>query len=472
MSNKELLDAPLIDNIDFIELISINDNFRSYKARQQTLDRVVILEIPAHLSKESFEQFTRKLSICADFKQANLQQIIGQGVSKDEIPYAIIEYVEGKNLEEFLLSSEPLDFKSFKNLFSSLLTAMDCVHASGIAFGDITPDNILINDEAGNICGKFLIKSLLETVDDKASANNELKKKIKDNIYDIACLMYFSLLCEVSRKTFAQIKSELPDSTSTPGKLAMELGIPEALLNTIFAVLAKDSTKSPQSAADFAMRISSSLQDVTTGRAPQVQTGTVSRQRPNTKVILAVFLLLIPATIVIANMVQKKNSEQSIRIVSASMKESAEDLFRSALELSMKGQHNEALKKYEAALPGLTGKKNQAFECLISVASEASTVAEETKPANRDLLIKSRNYALEAMEIGKSRRSADQQNNTLKRLNLKCMSSASSAVQMRPQKKPSTYLMHARTWMSQMPLPDGIFKPRKSIPYWIPGAFN
>jgi serine/threonine protein kinase len=90
-------------------------------------------------------------------KEAEALQLMGgKGTPKvikfsfDEIePYILMEFIDGKNLSEFV-NGKPLDLETALALTFKILTILGKVHEAGLLHRDIKPDNVLV-DNSGEI---------------------------------------------------------------------------------------------------------------------------------------------------------------------------------------------------------------------------------------------------------------------------------------------------------------------------------
>ncbi|HEX3315165.1 MAG TPA: serine/threonine-protein kinase [Gemmataceae bacterium] len=118
-----------------------------YLAEQVSLKRLVALKfLKPQLAenKTALARFTLEAEAVARTSHANIVQIYTVG-EENGIHYMALEYVEGKNLREFIEKKGPPDVKLGLRIMSQVAAALQTASELGIVHRDIKPENILIN---------------------------------------------------------------------------------------------------------------------------------------------------------------------------------------------------------------------------------------------------------------------------------------------------------------------------------------
>ncbi len=135
------------DNFSILEKINESSTTTVFKAHQNVLDRTVLLKVlHKHLlrDKNLVARFTREARACAVLHSENIVQVYDL-TEIDGAPTIVMEYVEGKSLEEMLLNHiYPEEFVI--KIASSVLNALSYAHERGIVHRDIKPGNILVSE--------------------------------------------------------------------------------------------------------------------------------------------------------------------------------------------------------------------------------------------------------------------------------------------------------------------------------------
>ncbi len=113
------------------------------------------------------ERFKREGSILARLAHPNIAHLIDAGVAASRQPYLVLEYVEGKEIDEYC-NEHALALEAHIRLFLDVLAAVAHAHANLIVHRDIKPSNVLVTGDGQVKLLDFGIAKLLE--DDAAPA--------------------------------------------------------------------------------------------------------------------------------------------------------------------------------------------------------------------------------------------------------------------------------------------------------------
>jgi serine/threonine protein kinase len=116
-----------------------------YKARQQSLDRLVALKMiltAEHAGLEERVRFRSEAEAAARLQHPNIVQIHEVG-DQGGTPYFSLEYVEGGTLAE-QLDGTPQPARTAAQLLETLARAMHYAHQRGIVHRDLKPANVLL----------------------------------------------------------------------------------------------------------------------------------------------------------------------------------------------------------------------------------------------------------------------------------------------------------------------------------------
>lgn len=117
-----------------------------YKARQRSLDRVVALKIlsPAIAENPEFaERFRREASVLARLQHPRIVTVYDCG-EVDGTFYLLMEYVEGKNLRQFMVEGRPGVDEALA-IVGQICDGLQYAHDAGVVHRDIKPENILLD---------------------------------------------------------------------------------------------------------------------------------------------------------------------------------------------------------------------------------------------------------------------------------------------------------------------------------------
>ena len=139
------------NNFTILETIRDGHLTRVLKAEQPSLKRTVLLKtLHKHLVTDTnlVRRFEREARACAMIRSEHIVQVHDL-IDLDGAPAIVMEYVEGKSLQELLhegVQSEPFA----RMVAASVLTALTVAHRAGVVHRDVKPANIMI-DQHGTV---------------------------------------------------------------------------------------------------------------------------------------------------------------------------------------------------------------------------------------------------------------------------------------------------------------------------------
>jgi serine/threonine-protein kinase len=119
-----------------------------YLAEQVSLKRKVALKIlrpdmTTEAKAKALSRFRREAEAVAQATHANIVQVYAYGEA-DGMPYMALEYVEGRNLREFITKKGPPELPVALSIMRQIAAALQRASELGIVHRDIKPENILL----------------------------------------------------------------------------------------------------------------------------------------------------------------------------------------------------------------------------------------------------------------------------------------------------------------------------------------
>lgn len=263
-----------------------------YKARHVHMDKVVAIKTlvsSALTDQKSFMRFKQESRAASSLGHPNIISIFDFGASVDGIAYLVMEFVEGKNLEDIIITQETMSLERFLRIFSQVCSGMQHAHKRGFIHRDLKPSNLMVFDtEDDTDVVKILDFGLAKACsgDDKQNLTRtgmvmgsppfmspeQCRGEDLDNrsdIYALGCVMFAALTGEVpllGDNTMATLYKHISGVPSSIADVAPHLLIPESLERLIMKTLEKQPGDRPQSMGELGEEMAASINAYLSGR--------------------------------------------------------------------------------------------------------------------------------------------------------------------------------------------------------------
>ncbi|MEC4894590.1 MAG: serine/threonine-protein kinase [Oscillatoria sp. PMC 1051.18] len=271
----------LANRYQLIELVGKGAMGRVYRAEDTLLGGVTVAVkflSGALLNKKMRERFEREATICALLgeKSIHVVRVRDYGVDEDDIPFYVMEFLEGESLSD-LLRKQSLPLPRFVNMVRQISLGLQAAH-KGIKFQneicpiihrDIKPSNILVlQDPSLGELVKILDFGIAKLIQSSSNQTHSFMGTLaycspeqmegkeldsRSDIYSLGVVMYEMLTNEMpivpethSFGGWYQAHHHVEPSPFDPS-----LKIPSSLSALIVKCLAKAPSDRPQSAAEI-----------------------------------------------------------------------------------------------------------------------------------------------------------------------------------------------------------------------------
>jgi len=237
--------------------------------------RCAIKVLPANKVQDTsyLGRFHREARAVASMNHPNIVRaydVDKQTESGTDIHFLVMEYVEGKNIEQIVKEQGPLDYVSAVDYVRQAADGLGHAHQSGMVHRDVKPGNLLI-DSTGVV--KLLdlgLARFFKTSDEESLTIKHDEKVLgtadylapeqavdshqvdaRADIYSLGCTMYFSLTGHPPFTDGTLVQRLLAHQTKSPPSVRYERpDIDDSLLAILDKMMAKKAADRYQTAAE------------------------------------------------------------------------------------------------------------------------------------------------------------------------------------------------------------------------------
>ncbi len=181
-----------------------------YLASQIDVKRQVALKLidQASQNNDNMERFLREFKLLASLEHSGIVTFYSAAISAEGIPYAVCEYIKGRNLQELISEKVRIPWQELAKIAIQICHALEYAHANSIVHRDLKPANIMLMDypEANTVkiidfgLGKIMQESsekltgtgLLMGTPHYMSPEQAVGGKVdgRSDIYALACIIF------------------------------------------------------------------------------------------------------------------------------------------------------------------------------------------------------------------------------------------------------------------------------------------
>jgi serine/threonine-protein kinase len=128
-----------------------------YKVRHRLLDEIRVVKLMRPLLVEDREleaeleaRFVREARVAIKLRHPNIAQLYDFTTDDDGTALIVMEFIRGKTLEELLKTAGPPPLGLALEIAQQSLRALGYLHAKGFVHRDISPDNLMLTEDAGD----------------------------------------------------------------------------------------------------------------------------------------------------------------------------------------------------------------------------------------------------------------------------------------------------------------------------------
>jgi serine/threonine protein kinase len=138
-----------------------------YLAREPGLQRLVAVKVMRRevaADDVGRRRFLREAQSAARVAHPNTTAIYRFGQLDGDLPYIVMEYIEGRLVRDVIDATGPLPLPQARGVLAAVASALASIHDSGIVHRDVQPGNVYIENRTGRaVLGDFGIAGVLDS---------------------------------------------------------------------------------------------------------------------------------------------------------------------------------------------------------------------------------------------------------------------------------------------------------------------
>ena len=248
--------------------------------RRVAIKTILTKKLSPDAAKMATVRFQREVRAVARLNHGNIVQVYDFG-SEADLAYIVMEFVEGRELKDYLDGAERFDLKRVFGIMAELLDALQVAHEAKIIHRDVKPANVMITKAGRAKLADFGVARFTEPEGDQAEATRagtivgtpsymspeQIQGQPLDGRSDLfsAGILFYQLLTwkkPFEGSQFALQKKIIEDDPVWPSAI-MELP-PE-----LDRLVAKSLAKSPERRFQTARKFAEAIKRVAAGKAPE-----------------------------------------------------------------------------------------------------------------------------------------------------------------------------------------------------------
>jgi len=248
--------------------------------RRVAIKTILTRKLSPDAARMATVRFEREVKAVARLNHPNVVQVYDFATEGD-LAYIVMEFVQGKELKDFLDANQRFDLKSIFRLMGELLSALDFAHEAGIIHRDVKPANVMLAADGHAKLTDFGVARFTEP--DASQIDMTRAGQIvgtpsymspeqiqgqtidrRSDIFSAGILLYQLLTWKkpFSGSQWELAKKIIEDDPVWPSKV---VEIPSELDRVVARAMAKDPARRYQTARKFA----EALRRVSEGKAPE-----------------------------------------------------------------------------------------------------------------------------------------------------------------------------------------------------------
>jgi serine/threonine protein kinase len=227
-------------------------------------------------NQAAINRFTQEAKMLAGLKHPNILSITDFGMTGENEPYLVMEYLEGTSLEEYLEKHGRMPIEQSLNVFIQACDGLGHAHSKGVIHRDLKPGNLmLIKGSGGNEQVKLLDFGIAKMKGESSTAQQKLTvageiygsplymspeqcegKPLdeRSDLYSLGCVIYETLTSMpplMGANSFETMTKHVREMPLPLRGAAPDIVVPDLIDFVVMKALEKSPEKRQQSALEL-----------------------------------------------------------------------------------------------------------------------------------------------------------------------------------------------------------------------------
>ncbi len=156
----------LSPDFETLRTLAVSELARVFLARENSLKRLVAIKVlrrRAAGDATARQRFLREAQAAARVTHPAVAAVYRVGSVADDLPYMVMEYVEGRSAADALAADGPFDDTRCRRLMTDVAAGLEAAHGARVIHRNVKPSNILMREEGSFVLTDFGIAAFRET---------------------------------------------------------------------------------------------------------------------------------------------------------------------------------------------------------------------------------------------------------------------------------------------------------------------
>ena len=150
LERADLAGTKLAASYEFISVLGEGKDAIVFQAKHPRLDKLVAIKVlrPTELTETSITLFEREAHAVSRINHYNIVGVHDWGVTERNLPYIVMEHIDGQSLEDKICKEGPLPLTVTATIFLQMCSGLQEAHSQGIIHRDLKPDNVVLQSRS------------------------------------------------------------------------------------------------------------------------------------------------------------------------------------------------------------------------------------------------------------------------------------------------------------------------------------